>query len=183
MSTLHILAHCRSTFHYKYIILTSTFSPLAPCVLCSPCCKHRTQASAAQYNMLEDKETDSLPCQIYPECYYGAMATDEDMQASLDGSTAGSLVFSAKLTGRKAPRGCYGNRLIICREGLLAATATWGPIRQFPPDLQEIRLTLMRTWPRADFQYQFAYQGSLTWWTLIIQHQRILYVCAYIYAC
>lgn len=106
--------------------------PSAPFV-CSPCCEHWTQASSAQYNALEDKGTDSLPCQIYPECYYGAMATDEDMQASLDGGTAGSLVFSARLTGRKAPRGCYGNRLIICREGLLAATATWGPSRQFPP--------------------------------------------------
>lgn len=43
------------------------------------------------------------------------MATDEDMQASLDGGTAGSLVFSARLTGSEAPQGCYGNRLIICR--------------------------------------------------------------------
>lgn len=84
--------------------------------VCSPCCKRWTQASSAQYNALEDKGTDSLPCQIYPERYYSAMATDEDMQASLDGGTAGSLVFSARLTGRKAPRGCYGNRLIICRE-------------------------------------------------------------------
>ena len=48
--------------------------------------------NTAQYNALEDKGTDSLPCQIYPERYYGAMATDEDMQASLDGGTAGSLI-------------------------------------------------------------------------------------------
>lgn len=60
------------------------------------------------------------------------MATDEDMQASLDGGTAGSLIFTARLTGRKAPRGCYGNRLIICREGLSAATASQWPSCQFP---------------------------------------------------
>lgn len=33
------------------------------------------------------------------------------------GGAAGSLIFSARLSGRKAPRGCYGNRLIICKGG------------------------------------------------------------------
>lgn len=54
-----------------------------------------TQASSAQYNASEDKGADSLPRQIYPECYYGAMATDEDMQA-LSGWGA-PLVHSSSL--------------------------------------------------------------------------------------
>lgn len=91
---------------------------------------------------------------------------------SLDGGTAGSLVFTARLTGRKAPRGCYGNRLIICREGLSAATASRGRV----VSLQEIRLTLMRTWPRSDGQYRFALWGI--WKKMEIDVLTSVSVCA-----
>ncbi|KAK5889360.1 hypothetical protein CesoFtcFv8_015370 [Champsocephalus esox] len=67
------------------------------------------------------------------------MATDEDMQASPDGGTAGSLVFSARLSGRKAPRGCYGNRLIIMQRGAVGCHGNMGA------ESSEIRFTLKTT--------------------------------------
>lgn len=65
------------------------------------------------------------------------------------GGSAGSLVFTARPTGTKAHVGCYGNRLIICREEVVS-----NPFPPTPPsllrksaELQEIRLTMLKSWP------------------------------------